>query len=394
MSDGLLVFVGSLNREAPYFQGARGVGLSIYSFDENTREVAKITETAEIDNPCFLSVNADGSRIYANSEVASWREGVVTAYQFDRATGTLTYINKQPTLGSISAHNSLTRDGTKLLVANYGEGSGGPDQAVAVFGIRDDGGLTPALDGIEHEGTGPNAARQDRSHAHSATESATGNIAIVADLGIDCVVTYRIGADGMLEPLAETGLKPGAGPRHVAIHPGGKFVFVMNELDSTIVSLALEPQSGALDYVDSMPSVPSDAREKNTGADIQISPDGRFVYGSNRGHDFDLDFRHRPGDRQAVAGRLRAVRRRYAAQSLPNAIRRPPAFRQPERRQDLDLSARRRKRPARRYRQVDRGRYADVHKNCRIAVIGRPSRLVQNVRRTGAVSYGSCDHTV
>ncbi len=285
MSDGLLVFVGSLNREAPYFQGARGVGLSVYSFNETTREVTKITETAEIDNPCFLSVNADGSRIYVNSEVASWREGVVTAYQFDRATGTLTYINKQPTLGSISAHNSLTRDGTKLLVANYGEGSGGPDQAVAVFGIRDDGGLTPPLDSIEHEGTGPNAARQDRSHAHSATESATGNIAIVADLGIDCVVTYRIGADGMLEPLAETGLKPGAGPRHVAIHPGGKFVFVMNELDSTIVSLALEPQSGALDYVDAMPSVPSDAREKNTAADIQISPDGRFVYGSNRGHD-------------------------------------------------------------------------------------------------------------
>lgn len=285
MSDGLLVFVGSLNREMPNFQGARGVGLSVYSFDENTREVTKIAETGEIDNPAFLSVNSDGSRIYANSEVASWREGVVTAYGFDRATGTLSYINKQPTLGSISAHNSLTGDGTKLLVANYGEGAGGPDQAVAVFGIRDDGGLTPPLDSIEHEGTGPNTARQDRSHAHSITESATGNVAIVADLGIDCVVTYRIGADGMLEPLAETGLKPGAGPRHVAIHPGGKFVFVMNELDSTIVSLALDPQSGALAYVDAMPSVPPEAREKNSSADIQISPDGRFVYGSNRGHD-------------------------------------------------------------------------------------------------------------
>lgn len=282
---GLFVFVGSLNREAPYFQGARGVGLSVHAFDEDTLETSKLAETGDIDNPTFLSVTPDGSRIYANSEVFAWREGMVSAYAFDRATGALAYLNKQPTLGSITAHNSITRDGTKLLLANYGMGTGGPDQSVVVFGIRDDGSLTPALDSVAHEGSGPNAARQERAHAHSATETIAGGMAIVTDLGTDCLVTYAIGQDGRLEPLQETGLKPGAGPRHIALHPGGRFVFLMNELDSSVVSLALDNATGLFSFIDAKPAVPAEAREKNHCADIQVSPDGRFVYGSNRGHD-------------------------------------------------------------------------------------------------------------
>lgn len=281
----LMVFIGSLNREAPYFQGARGVGLSVHSFDEDTLEVRKLAETGEVDNPTFLSVTPDGRRLYANSEVFAWREGTVSAYAFDRDRSALVYLNKQPTLGSITAHNCLTGDGSKLLVANYGMGDGGPDQSVVVYGIREDGSLTPPLDSIAHEGSGPNAARQERSHAHSATETIGGGMAIVADLGMDCLSTYAIGADGVLEPLQETGLKPGAGPRHIALHPNGRFVFVMNELDSSVVSLELDNATGVFAFIDAKPAVPAEARDKNHCADIQISPDGRFVYGSNRGHD-------------------------------------------------------------------------------------------------------------
>ncbi|TIV27682.1 MAG: lactonase family protein, partial [Mesorhizobium sp.] len=178
--------------------------------------------------------------IYANSEVFAWREGTVTAYRFDRATNSLAYINKQPSLGSITAHNTITHDGSKLLVANYGMGSGGPDKAVAVFGFAADGDLTAPLASVAHSGTGPNAERQERSHAHSVTETIQGGIAIVADLGIDQLVSYRIEPAGALVKLASSALAPGAGPRHVALHPNGRFVFVMNELDSTVVSLALE----------------------------------------------------------------------------------------------------------------------------------------------------------
>ncbi|MER9233062.1 lactonase family protein [Mesorhizobium sp. M0622] len=285
MQNACLVFVGSLNREAPYFQGARGVGLGVYSFDEETLETRKLTETDDVDNPTFLSATPDGSHIYANSEVFTWREGVVSAYRFDRQTATLSYINKQPTLGSITAHNTITRDGTKLLVANYGMGEGGPDRSVVVYGLREDGGLTAPLSSVAHSGTGPDPARQERPHAHSVTETLAGGMAIVADLGIDRLVSYRIGSDGSLTKLAESALAPGAGPRHLALHPGGRFVFVMNELDSTIVSLALDEALGKLTMIDSKPAVPAEARDGNHCADIQISPDGRFLYGSNRGHD-------------------------------------------------------------------------------------------------------------
>lgn len=116
-------------------------------------------------------------------------------------------------------------------------------------------------------------------------------MAIVADLGIDRLVSYRIGPDGSLTRLAEQALAPGAGPRHVALHPGGRFVFVMNELDSTIVSLALDNLPGRLSVIDTKPTVPAAARDGNHCADIQISPDRRFLYGSNRGHDSVAVFR-------------------------------------------------------------------------------------------------------
>ncbi len=285
MQNACLVFVGSLNREAPYFQGARGVGLGVYSFDEATLETQKLAETNDVDNPTFLSVTPDGSRIYANSEVFTWREGTVSAYGFDRASGTLGYLNKQPSLGSITAHNMITRDGTKLLVANYGMGQGGPDRAVAVYGFDKNGVLSAPLASVSHTGTGPNTARQERSHAHSVTETIAGGTAIVADLGIDRLVSYRIESDGSLSRLAESALPAGAGPRHLALHPNGRFVLVMNELDSTIVSMALDEATGKLSLIDAKPAVPTEARDSNHCADIQISPDGRFVYGSNRGHD-------------------------------------------------------------------------------------------------------------
>lgn len=280
-----LVFVGSLNREAPYFQGARGVGLSVWRFDEDTLGATKLAETGDVDNPTFLSVSEDGRRIYANSEVFAWREGTVTAYGFDRRSNELTYLNKQPSLGSITAHNVISRDGSRLLVANYGMGEGGPDQSVVVYGIREDGSLTPPLASVAHKGTGPNEARQERAHAHSVTELIQGSVAVVADLGIDQLVSYRIDASGSLSRLAETVLPPGAGPRHVALHPNGRFLFLMNELDSTVASLSLDGSSGSLALIDVKPAVPAEARDQNHCADIQISPDGRFLYGSNRGHD-------------------------------------------------------------------------------------------------------------
>lgn len=285
MGEKYLVFVGTLNREAPYFQGARGKGLVVYEFDAESLDVRELANAPEIENPTFLSVSESGSHVYANSEVFGWKEGLVTAYRFDRDAGALAYLNMQPSLGSITAHNMVSRDGTKLLVANYGMGEGGPDQSVVTYGIRADGSLTPPLASVAQHGTGPDASRQERSHAHSVTEIIGGGMAIVADLGTDTLTTYRLQPDGSLTELAVSRTAAGSGPRHVALHPNGRLVFLMNELDSTVASFALDRDTGALTALDAQPAVPAEARATNHCADIQVSPDGRFVYGSNRGHD-------------------------------------------------------------------------------------------------------------
>jgi 6-phosphogluconolactonase len=285
MGSKYMAFVGTLNREAPYFQGARGKGLVVYSFDEDTLAIEELASAPEVENPTFLSVDASGAHVYANSEIFGWKEGLVSAYRFDREARKLDYLNMQPTLGSIAAHNIVSRDGTKLLVANYGMGSGGPDQSVAVFGFRADGSLTPPLASIAQHGTGPNAGRQERSHAHSATELLSGGMVVVADLGTDTLTTYRLNRDGALDRLAVSKTTPGSGPRHVALHPNGELLFLMNELDSTVASFRIDSATGVLTQLDARPAVPAEARASNHCADIQISPDGRFVYGSNRGHD-------------------------------------------------------------------------------------------------------------
>ncbi|WP_284325287.1 lactonase family protein [Cypionkella aquatica] len=284
MPEELLLFIGTLNREAPYFQGARGDGLNVFGFDEQALRFRKRAGYGQVENPTYLSVSPDGRRVYTNSEVSDWREGLVTAFAFDPATNALDYLNTQPSLGSITAHNMISRDGRRLFVANYTVGVGGPDQSVVVFDLLDNG-LSPAVAHVAHQGSGPDGARQERAHAHSVTEVLQGGMVIVADLGMDQLITYRIGAGAGLEKVAVTQTAPGAGPRHLALHPNGRFVFVMNELNSTVTAHGFDAASGALTPIDSQPAVPAEARAGNHCSDIQISGDGRFVYGANRGHD-------------------------------------------------------------------------------------------------------------
>jgi 6-phosphogluconolactonase len=289
----LHLFVGCLNRAAPYFAHARGVGLAAYAFDEDTLAFEMRTETGDIDNPTFLTVDPATRCIYANSEVFGWKEGVVSSYRFEPDSGTLIYLNKQPTLGSIAAHNSLTRDGRFLMVANYGMGEGGPDRSVAVFGRNEDGSLSPAVSSVANRGTGPNSQRQERSHTHCVAQFADGGLVIVTDLGLDRIFSYRVGEDGSLLKVGELAARPGAGPRHIALHPDGESFFVFNELDSTIASLR-KMADGSLVVLDVVAALPAGSAVSH-GADIHVSPDGRFVYGSNRGHDSIAIFRIEQG---------------------------------------------------------------------------------------------------
>ncbi|KXF74874.1 6-phosphogluconolactonase [Paramesorhizobium deserti] len=280
MSGNLFLAVGSLNREAPYFQGARGEGLTIYSLNEESLEVERIASTGSIDNPTFFSVDADTATIYANSEVFGWHEGMVSAYRFE--DGEVVYLNKQPTLGSISAHNTISSDGRFLLVANYAMGSGGPDQSLTVLPILADGRLGAPCGSAAHPGAALHVPdRQERSHAHCVVETPRGDALLVADLGLDEIILYRLTAEGVPERISSVKLPDGAGPRHIAQHANGRFVYVSNELDST-VSL-IERNGDVLSLVQTLPAAPHDI--ETHGADIHLSPDGRFLYSSNRGHD-------------------------------------------------------------------------------------------------------------
>ena len=274
--------VGSLNREAPYFQGARGEGLSVYTLDTKTGDAQRICGTSSVDNPTYLSVNPVSGVIYANSEVFGWHEGTVSAYRFDAEKGELVYLNKQACQGSITAHNTISHDGKFVLVANYAMGSGGPDQSLVALAINNDSTLSSVTGSVRHEGAlGPDGERQERSHPHCIVETPGGGIFLSADLGLDEIIAYRVDERGQFERLGSVALAPGAGPRHIAQHPNGRFVYVSNELNST-VSLIYRT-GGEMQLVQSWVTIPSGV--DSHGADIHLSPDGAFLYCSNRGHD-------------------------------------------------------------------------------------------------------------
>ncbi|KQS83554.1 MULTISPECIES: lactonase family protein [unclassified Rhizobium] len=279
--------VGSLNRQAPYFQGARGEGLTIYSFDEARLEWKRIASTKSVDNPTFLAVDAAGGVIYANSEVFGWHEGTLSAFRFDAREGSLTYLNKQPTLGSITAYNMVTRDRRFVLAANYAMGTGGPDKSVAVFPILENGGLAPASGSLRLEGKlGPKADRQERPHAHMVTEVPEGGSVLIADLGLDLIAQFRLAGNGTLSPVASVHVPAGSGPRHIAQHFNGRFLYVSNELTSTVSFIRRSP--GDLTVEQTISTIWP--RTTSHAADIHLSPDGRFLYCSNRGDDSIVSF--------------------------------------------------------------------------------------------------------
>ena len=285
----MLMVVGSLNREAPYCQGARGVGLSVFAFDPADGAAALLCEDGGVDNPSFLTVDPATLCVYANSEVFGWHEGTVSAYRIDPAARRLRYINKQPSLGSITAHSSLDRTGQHLLVANYGMGphDEGPDRAVVVYPLRADGGLGAPGVSVAHRGYGPDAERQERAHPHCVLPSPDGRFVVVVDLGLDAIFSYGFGPGGVLsnEPVERAALPAACGPRHLAFHPNGRLAVVICELDSTILSFRFNARTGALIPLDNLPTTPADERSGNYCSDVQIHPNGRFVYGANRGHD-------------------------------------------------------------------------------------------------------------
>jgi 6-phosphogluconolactonase len=281
--------VGSLTRPTPYFERANGRGISIFRFDERDGDLTLVSEVGGIDNPTYLVGDVKTGRLFATSEVFGWNEGTVSAYNFDAVTGRLDYINKQAARGSLTAHLSLDRSGQLLFATNYSHETSDefPGRGVCIFPIRDDGSIGAAIGSFGHLGCGPNALRQSVSHPHCAVVSPDNETLSVPDLGTDSVMHYSL-AEAATSFSAKasfvTQLSPGAGPRHLAYAPNGKHFFVINELSSTI-SAFCSPLTGNTQAITQVSTLPPGFAGENLCAGLEVSPDGRFLYGSNRGHD-------------------------------------------------------------------------------------------------------------
>jgi 6-phosphogluconolactonase len=283
-----IMAVGALTRVAPHFPQAHGKGLRLYDFDETNGSAVLLCETEGIDNPSYLSITPDGRFLYANSEVFGWPEGTVSAYRVDLTARRLLSINKQASLGSTAVHSCFDQTGRFLLVANYGIGpmDEGPNQAIVVYPIREDGGLGPAVSSVAHAGTGPDPERQERPHPHCVAVAPDNRFVVVADLGLDSLFSYPFAQDGRMDSHGRVrcALPSGSGPRHLAFHGSGRLAAVICELDSTIVSLRYFPETGRFEILNVVSAVPEGFGESRCSG-IQMHPSGRFAYGANRGHD-------------------------------------------------------------------------------------------------------------
>jgi 6-phosphogluconolactonase len=257
----------------------------------NLRCVASI----KADNPSFLAIDRSRQRLYAVNEVKEFdgkSSGAVSAFSIDPISGNLSFLNQQPSLGADPCHLSVDRKRKFLLVANYTGGN------LAVLPIQRDGSLGEATDLVQLEGSSIKE-QQKGPHAHCILLDRSNRHALAADLGTDKVMLYRfITATGKLKPgnLPSISLEPGAGPRHLTLHPRGKFAYVINELDSTMSVLAYDAARGSLRLIETVSTLPKDFTGESFCADVHVSPSGRFLYGSNRGHNsivvFGIDQRN------------------------------------------------------------------------------------------------------
>ncbi|MCW5882784.1 MAG: lactonase family protein [Anaerolineae bacterium] len=261
---------------------ADGPGIQAFRFDMMTGTLTPLGALPGIRNPSFLALHSDGRWLYATSETSEAAEragGGVAAAAVAHEPWAARWLNRQDTRGDHPCHLALDPTGRWLVVSNYTSGS------VAVFPVGVDGSLGAMSGFVQHAGHSINPQRQEGPHAHSATFAPNSPFVIVADLGLDALVVYRFdNAAGTLTEVGRGAARPGAGPRHVAWHPTGRALYVGNELDNTVATYDFDPQTGALRERQVVRSVPPNAPESYI-AHIQVGPDGRCVYVSNRGHD-------------------------------------------------------------------------------------------------------------
>jgi 6-phosphogluconolactonase len=278
-----LVYVGTYTEPQ-----SNSKGIYAYRYDAGSGGLTPLGLAAETINPSFLAVHPNRRFLYAVNEVTNYKgqsSGAVSAFAIDAATGKLKLLNQVASRGADPCYISVDRSGKYVLVANYTGGS------VAVFPVLEDGRLGEASAFVQHSGHGTNPERQEGPHAHSIDLSPDNRFAMVDDLGLDELLVYRFdAAKGTLAPNEPPGQKfakldDGAGPRHFAFHPSGKFAYVVSEMRSSVTAFSYDGGVGAFRPLQTISTLPKGFAGHNDDAEVEIDPTGRFLYASNRGHD-------------------------------------------------------------------------------------------------------------
>lgn len=285
-----LVFIGTYTEPILFGTGKilQGKGEGIYAFwldvSSGALEPCGLIEAGR-PNPSFLTVHPSGQFLYAVNELKEFEGefgGAVSAFTMDADTGRLGFLNRKATRGTDPCHLTVDRTGKYVLVANFMSGS------VCVLPIQEDGSLGDASDFVQHEGSSVDPARQAGPHAHAAVQDEAGRYVFVPELGLDRVMIYQLDtSSGKLTPneVPWAEVTPGAGPRQIVFHPGGGYAYVINELDSTMTAFRYDGDRGSLQEIQTVSTLPEGFTGSSTCAEVQIAPSGRFLYGSNRGHD-------------------------------------------------------------------------------------------------------------
>lgn len=274
----LWVYIGT------YTQPEKSKGIYLLELDPATGKLTNKGLAGEVTNPSFLAIHPSRKFLYAVGEIGDFKgkkTGVVSAFAIDQDTGKLTLLNQEDSGGSGPCHNVVDKEGKNILVANYSAGS------CAALPIKADGKLGEANSVIQHKGNSVDKGRQEGPHAHSINLDPANRFAFTADLGLDKVLVYRFdSAKGTITPNdpPSASVKPGAGPRHFAFHPSGKYAYVINEMGNTVTAFDYDAENGVLKEIQSITTLPKNFKGTSHTAEVQVHPSGKFLYGSNRGH--------------------------------------------------------------------------------------------------------------
>ncbi len=261
------------------YTGSGSKGIYVYRFNAATGDAEWVSNTDSSNNPSYLALAPDGAHLYAVNETGGAQPGQVSAYAFDRAGGKLSFLNAQPSGGDAPCFISIARGGRWAVVGNYTGGN------IAALPVNADGTLQPYTQLIQHKGSSANKGRQEAAHVHAAVFAPGYNYLFSPDLGIDKVMAYKFDANAKqpLQPAAAPFVKSpsGNGPRHFTFSPNKKFAYLIEELSGTVAAYAYG--AGKLRLLQRISTVPASYEGERGSADIHLSPDGKFLYASNRG---------------------------------------------------------------------------------------------------------------